>query len=180
MRLTRKARKRGGTASQRGISNEQTCILVARDRDKQTIAQVTGLGRIDSEKLQKRIGGHIAANSIMCTDDEPVFHAFCRKSHLEQKVIRAKEGRVIDGVYHIQNVNSLHGRYKSWVNRFNGIATKYTDNYLTWFVFLDETVGLAQNKRRKRLLLQSTQNMMRTTGRLFSKYYDLKLLALCG
>jgi hypothetical protein len=35
--LTRKARKRGGTASQRGINNEQTCILVARDRDKQTI-----------------------------------------------------------------------------------------------------------------------------------------------
>jgi hypothetical protein len=34
--LDRKPRKRGGTATKRGISNEQVCILVTRDRSKNT------------------------------------------------------------------------------------------------------------------------------------------------
>lgn len=37
--LSRKARKRGGVAKKRGISNEQVCILVARDRTKETISE---------------------------------------------------------------------------------------------------------------------------------------------
>lgn len=43
----------------------------------------------------------------------------------------------VKGVYHIQNVNSYHSRLKGWINRFNGVATKYLDHYLSWFQFLD-------------------------------------------
>lgn len=35
----RKPRKRGGSAKKRGISNEQVCVLVARDREKMTFSQ---------------------------------------------------------------------------------------------------------------------------------------------
>ncbi|APH13378.1 insertion element domain protein [Clostridium sporogenes] len=44
---------------------------------------------------------------------------------------------VIKGIYHIQNVNNYHQRLKKWLDRFNGVASKYMDNYLTWFRFLD-------------------------------------------
>jgi transposase-like protein len=37
-KLPRKARKRGGVAKKRGISAEQVCVLVARDRMKHTVA----------------------------------------------------------------------------------------------------------------------------------------------
>lgn len=40
------------------------------------------------------------------------------------------------GLYHIQNVNSYHSRLQGWIQRFNGVATKYLDNYLTWFQVL--------------------------------------------
>lgn len=36
---TRKSRKRGGSASKRGISKEQVCVLVARDRNKTTLSK---------------------------------------------------------------------------------------------------------------------------------------------
>ncbi|MGO4479997.1 IS1595 family transposase, partial [Massilia sp. 2TAF26] len=42
--LDRPPRRRGGKATKRGISNEQVCILVARDRSGQTIDAVTGKG----------------------------------------------------------------------------------------------------------------------------------------
>ncbi|MGM0879278.1 MAG: IS1595 family transposase, partial [Bacillota bacterium] len=42
----RKPRKRGGSATKRGISSEQVCVLVARDRNKTTLSKVVGIGRI--------------------------------------------------------------------------------------------------------------------------------------
>jgi hypothetical protein len=39
----RKPRKRGGKSKLRGISNDQVCVLVARDRQKMTYSGVLGL-----------------------------------------------------------------------------------------------------------------------------------------
>ncbi|SFY21868.1 Transposase, partial [Janthinobacterium lividum] len=49
--MTRPARRRGGHARQRGISNEQVCILVARDRTGQTLDFVTGKGALTKAQL---------------------------------------------------------------------------------------------------------------------------------
>lgn len=37
----------------------------------------------------------------------------------------------------IQNVNGLHSRLKQWIDCFKGVATKYLDNYVAWFLFVD-------------------------------------------
>jgi hypothetical protein len=43
------------------------------------------------------------------------------------------DGRVSEGVSHVQTVNNDHERLKTWTNRqLRGIATKYLDNYLAW------------------------------------------------
>mgnify|MGYP005861848111 FL=1 len=179
--LNRKKRKRGGVASKRGISNEQVCILVARDRTKNTSSQVAGLGRIDSQTLQLRIGSRIVPGSILCTDEEPTFRAFCRKAKLTQVMINSQDkNRVIDGIYHIQNVNAFHSRYKLWEARFKGIATKYTDNYLAWFNFLDKTANIDERQRIKKLLFDSTSHTMKICGINVSKYYQSRLQKLCG
>jgi hypothetical protein len=39
---------------------------------------------------------------------------------------------VIDGVFHIQNVNAYDSRLKGWMRRFHGVATQYLENYLGW------------------------------------------------
>ena len=33
---------------------------------------------------------------------------------------------------HIDNVNAYHGRFKPWLDRFNGVATKNLPNSLGW------------------------------------------------
>jgi hypothetical protein len=43
----------------------------------------------------------------------------------------------VSDIYHIQNVNGFHGRFKRWLERFNGVSSKFLDNYLVWFCFLD-------------------------------------------
>lgn len=49
--LTRPARRRGANAARRGISGEQVCILVARDRTGQTLDFVTGCGQLTKGRL---------------------------------------------------------------------------------------------------------------------------------
>ncbi len=44
---------------------------------------------------------------------------------------------MIKGIYHIQNVNNFHSRLKRWLQRFNGVASKYLEHYLAWFRFLE-------------------------------------------
>ena len=42
----REPRERGGKSTMRGISHEQVCVLVARDRNKATVSKVTCIGRV--------------------------------------------------------------------------------------------------------------------------------------
>jgi hypothetical protein len=50
-------------------------------------------------------------------------------------------------------VNAFHSRLKNWMERFKGVATKYLDNYLTWFRFFDARANEAMTAKRLELLL---------------------------
>ncbi|MGE5599373.1 MAG: hypothetical protein ACM3XS_08335, partial [Bacteroidota bacterium] len=64
-----------------------------------------------------------------------------------------KGKRVVHGIYHIQSVNSYHSRLKTWVRRFNGVATKYLLNYLIWHEHLDETRKLQRGMGEQKLFI---------------------------
>ncbi len=43
------------------------------------------------------------------------------------------KGEMIKGDYHIQHINSLHSRMKSFFNHnLKGVSTKYIQRYLNW------------------------------------------------
>ena len=48
------------------------------------------------------------------------------------EALDASKGERSRGVFHIQNVNAYHSRLKTWMRRFNGVATKYLQSYLGW------------------------------------------------
>ena len=133
-KLNRKARKRGGGARP-GLTTDQVSVLVARDRVKNTFSKVSGRGRIGIDFVDKYIGGLISPDNIMCTDGWKPFKKYARGKGL--KAYGFADFRVYKGIYHIQNVNNYHMRLKRWMDRFNGVASKYLDNYVAWFRFLD-------------------------------------------
>ena len=54
-----------------------------------------------------------------------------------------------------QNVNGLHSPLKHWINRFKGVASKYLDNYLAWFLFVDSHSNESTKHNIKEFLLTS-------------------------
>lgn len=61
----------------------------------------------------------------------------------------------VKGVYHIQNVNSYHSRLKKWMDRFNGVATKYLHHYLAWFRYIDSKEYENTTSNKKNMLVKS-------------------------
>lgn len=69
----------------------------------------------------------------------------------------SREVYVKKGIYHVQHVNSFHKRLGEWMDRFHGVATKYLDNYLYWFKFLQQNKKLATKDRVNGMMLGSCQ-----------------------
>ncbi|WBS05353.1 IS1595 family transposase [Pseudoduganella sp. SL102] len=135
--LNRPPRKRGGKASRRGISSELDCIVVARDRNRQTCDLVTGRGPVSAGQLMKHLKPVLAPDVLLVTDAAKAYQAFAKQAGITHEAINVRAGIRARGALHIQGVNGWHGRFKTWLRRFNGVASRYLANYTGWLRVLD-------------------------------------------
>ena len=143
--LPRPARRRGGVGKTRGTSSDQIAVLVVRDRSGETAN--FRLEKLDAAHIITALRPLIASDAVLCTDGATVYKTFARVTGVAHRALNVQQGiRGIEGVFHIQNVNAYDSRLKTWMRRFNGIATKYLDNYLGWRRLLEryrETISPA-------------------------------------
>ncbi|WP_282173504.1 IS1595 family transposase [Cytobacillus firmus] len=160
----RKAKKRGEKDEKRGISNQKIAVVVAQDRNGNTIARNAGTGRFKAEETDAVIGGYIHPTALLCTDTATNYKKFAKMKKLQHEPVNERQKqRVKKGIYHIQHVNNFHNRLKKWMERFQGVATKYLDNYLYWFRWLEIGKNLAFEKQVEQMLISACQKSNKTT-----------------
>jgi transposase-like protein len=129
--LTRPPRKRGGKAKHPGLYFENIPVLVARDRYGATIDAV--MPNDDSASIKAALDGVVTpANRLICDGGKAIV-AFARKAKIRVHVVPAP-GKPLPNApnLHLNNVNAYHGRFKEWMRRFHGVATKNLPKYLGW------------------------------------------------
>ncbi|WP_371861565.1 IS1595 family transposase [Pseudoduganella armeniaca] len=136
-RLTRPARKRGGKACRRGLSRELDCILVARDRNAVTHDFVTGRGPVSARQLKQHLLPVLTPDIVLISDAARAYQVFAQAAGITHESVNAQAGIRARGALHIQNVNGWHSRFKRWLRRFNGVASRYLANYTGWQRVLD-------------------------------------------
>ena len=129
-KLSRPARKRGGKAAKRGLSDEQVPVLIARDSAKAVTDQM--LADRSAQSIAAVLAPVVAKQAILVSDGAPAYRAFANQAAIVHVALNLSAGERMWGVYHIQNVNNYCSRLKTWMRRFNGVATKYLDSYLGW------------------------------------------------
>ncbi|AMQ07046.1 IS1595 family transposase [Sporosarcina psychrophila] len=161
----RKAKKLGEKDEKRGISNLKIAVVVAQDRNGSVVARIAGRGRPKAEEIDTVIGEYIHPSALLCTDTATNYKMFAKIKGLKHETVneRQKQQRVKKGIYHIQHVNNFHNRLKSWMVRFQGVATKYLDNYLYWFRWLDLGKNLSFENRVGQMLISACQKSNHTT-----------------
>lgn len=118
--------------------------------------------RLEDEATHEDFHGKTFSNKTHRSVTDPDARLYKKsggqKAHLRylvHHVTDVKSGVIIKGLYHIQNVNGLHSRLKQWIDRFKGVATKYLDNYLAWFLFVDSRSNESTKQHIKEFLLNS-------------------------
>ena len=127
--LPRPPRKRG---NDKKTECRQIPVMIARDRGKQTVDGVLENG--SAHELCRHLNGRINVETVVCADASLAHEKLARTLGFTFKELVASSGvRIIEGVFHLQNVNAYHSHLKKWISGvFHGVATKYLSHYLGW------------------------------------------------
>jgi len=140
--LKRKPRKRGNDGIREGISDDKVAVIMTCDRKQHKDLKVAKRGRIRKIDIQKALSGKLDKDSILCTDSHHSYTAFAKAEGIKhEKIFARKKQYVKDKIYHVQNVNQTTRALKYWMSGFNGVATKYLQNYLSWFIVMEQIKG---------------------------------------
>ena len=131
----RKPHKRGNSISKRGLSYEQVCVPCAISTKGKGLSAVGKVGSGNLSALSILFGNKIEAGSVLCSDKLSAYVQFCERFHLVHNNSGLKHIEKLLSVHspHIQHINAYHSTMKRFMRPFNGVATKYLNNYLTWF-----------------------------------------------
>ena len=124
--MTRTPRKRGYN-SYKYTEKKKVRVLTAIDRNKASFTKPVGFGGLEKDDvilLQR----HLVKNSVLITDGNRTY----RNLH-DIKLKSLKFGKAENKVYHLNNINNFHSMLKKFMIRFNGVATKYLDYYVSYF-----------------------------------------------
>ena len=143
--MPRKARRRGKSSRKRGLSTDKVCVPCAINRNGLSIAKMSNLGKVSSLALGKVLNDRIGENSVLCTDKEKSYNKLSESNHLVHFALKEHETK--NGIYNIQSINSYHSRLKSFMRGFNGVASKYLNNYLIWHNFVNYAKECIAEKR---------------------------------
>lgn len=138
--LDRKARTRGKgifEPKSRGISSEKVAVIVSSDRKGNKYLRVAKRGRISVKDIRTVLAGKLEKGTVLCTDAHRSYTAYAKSENIEHHTIKASAKEYKRGNYHVQHVNNIASDLKKWIGKFNGVSTKYLQNYLNWYAVLD-------------------------------------------
>lgn len=144
-KLPRRSFKRGGKASKRGLSKEKVCISCGINLNGLSISRISNLGKPKWTDIKKVLDGRIEKDSVFVTDS---FRGYQRLSYeMNLNHIRISRNRHTNGIFNIQLLNNYHSQLKRMINiRFNGVATKYLNNYLVYHNLVNFSKGSMEHK----------------------------------
>ena len=122
----REARKRG-YSSYTYTKKTKICVLTAIDRNKASFTKPVGFGGLEKDDVVL-LQRHLVKDSVLITDGNRTY----RNLH-NVKLKSLKFGKPENKVYHLNNINNFHSMLKKFMIRFNGVATKYLDYYVSYF-----------------------------------------------
>ena len=112
-------------------------MLVARDRSGATIDCVTGRGAVTATQLREHLLPVLDRDVLLVTDARSAYRQFAREAGLSHDSVNLRAGERTRGAAHVQNVNAYYRRFREWLARFHGVASRYLPNYLGWRWALD-------------------------------------------
>lgn len=140
--LERDARKRGSDFTRNQGDGKVTTVQVvtAVERNGEKYLKAVATKRLTKQEIEKALAGKLAANTTLITDKHPSYKAFAKSNpKIKHKTLLAKDHvDKSDSTIHLQKVNNVHAGLRTFLRPFNGVSSKYLQNYLNWYAYKDK------------------------------------------
>lgn len=140
--LGRNARKRGTDFKRNQGKDEITVIQVitAVERSGKKYLKAVETKRLSKEEITKVFDGKLNKETILITDKHPSYKAFAKDNpSIKHKTLLARDHvDKKDKTIHLQKVNNVHSQVRKFLRPFNGVSSKYLQNYLNWYAYVDQ------------------------------------------
>jgi len=140
--LGRKPRKRGSDFKRNQGKQEVTVvqIITVAQRNGEKYLKAVETKRLSKEDIEKVLSGKLSENTTLITDKHKSYRAYAKtQPSIKHKALLAKDHvDKDDKSIHLQKVNNIHSQLKKFLTPFNGVSSKYLQNYLNWFAYVDK------------------------------------------
>jgi transposase-like protein len=115
--------------------SEKVQIAVTFSRKGQLDMKVIQLGDLDKEELKRNLYSKIKKGKKMLISDNPTLKMFFQEKKLSYHICEVKQNEKSRNKYFDNDTAiRIYQMFYGWLERFNGVATKYLQNYLKWFM----------------------------------------------
>jgi len=139
--LDRDPRKRGGDFKRNTGKKDITVVQVvtAVERNGNKYLKAVESKRLNKEEITKVLIGKLSKDAILITDKHPSYRAFAKENpSIKHKALLAEDYvDKNDKSIHLQKVNNVHSQLRRFLRPFNGVSSKYLQNYLNWYAYVD-------------------------------------------
>ena len=159
--LPRQSLKRGTDNKSQSAKNKACIFCMVEGGNKSFFAAVPGVGFMNMEMLEHTIGKHVnKETAFLLADQYKTTSNYLSQNNYNFMILssntadnpRDHKPEVRDGK-HIQHVNAMHMYLHKFLRKYNGVSSKYLENYVSLFVWLK---NVKANKMEKKVQKVST------------------------
>jgi transposase-like protein len=110
-------------------------IAVSFSRKGKFDLKVIHLGDLEKEELKQKLYSKIKRSKKVLIENNPILKLFLQERKLSYYICE-KNTKVIsrNKYFDIETAKMIYRTFKDFMERFRGVATKYLQNYMKWFI----------------------------------------------
>lgn len=107
--------------------------MATQDRSGNMLFKQFGLDKVKRVEVEQLLKDKVSGNSVLCIGNNVEFRKL-RTNDLKKQQIIVNNDRQ-DGLYSLSIIQKHKSIFKYWINnKFRGVATKYLQSYIMWYV----------------------------------------------
>ncbi|HXK91978.1 MAG TPA: hypothetical protein PLA75_07895, partial [Bacteroidales bacterium] len=105
-------------------------------REGNLLFKHVGDKKVKNEQLKEELKNRISENNLLCVKPKKEFKKAVKDINSKKVIVNKRQ--IKRGIYSVKIVESKISDFKTWLSRFHGVATKYLQSYLMWFVIMSK------------------------------------------
>jgi transposase-like protein len=111
-------------------------VLVMTDREGNLLFKHTGEHKVQNSQIKEELKRRVSENNLICFKPNDEFKQAVMESPSKKVIVRRKTKGL--AIYSVNVAEKKITNFLVWMMRFRGVATKYLQNYLMWFVVMNK------------------------------------------